>query len=111
VQRVYVSEFQHVPPVVKSRGQYTLDWNNSIVGITQLSATDNLIAMNYSSENDSDISELDRTFNEVFCFDWTGKKKIKYLLPFPVQRFCMSEQFMYGIKYNGEDMEIYQFKL
>lgn len=76
-----------------------------------LTVSDELICFTYSDEKYNNAHENALTSEEILCFNWNGEKIKKYILPFPVSSFCIDRQYLYGVRYSGEESIIYRFKL
>ena len=60
------------------------------------------------------MNEFDRqggVSNEVLCFDWMGNKVRKYILPFPINAFCVDEHYLYGMREYEDESVLYRFPL
>lgn len=111
IDRTYVSPFKHKPIATGRDGMYTVNSRESIKGITNIAASEDLICMTYSPENFAkSISSLHNT-NEILCFDWNGEKVKKYILPFPIVRFCIDKDYIYGMRDYDNETILYRFKL
>lgn len=110
IQRLYVNKFCNAPKVRKKGGQYVIDFNKSIVGLKNMAVSDDLICFTYSSALESEANQSDKSSNEILCFDWNGKKVKKIILPISVNKFCMDDQYIYGVKYDEDETAIYRFK-
>lgn len=110
IQRLYVNKFCNAPKVRKKGGQYVIDFNKSIVGLKNMAVSDDLICFTYSSALESEANQSDKSSNEILCFDWNGKKIKKIILPISVNKFCMDDQYIYGVKYDEDETAIYRFK-
>ena len=111
IKRIYTSPFKNTPQIGKTGNRYGIKLNKSIAGLSQSAATKELICFAFSPEKDSDFHRKGSMFNEIFCFNWNGEKVKKYVLPFPISKFCMDEEYIYGVKYSGNESLIYRFKL
>lgn len=114
VRRVYISSFEDIPKIIeKPRPGVThrIDYNNSRAGLMRLATSDDLICLTYSSESDIKASQNDKSSDEILCFDWDGKKIRKYILPFPINNFCIDRENIYGTRIIGEETVIYRFPM
>ncbi len=111
IRRIYVSPFKYVPQIQKQGRRYGLKGNKSIIGLMSLTVSDELICFTYSDEKYNNAHENALTSEEILCFNWNGEKIKKYILPFPVSSFCIDRQYLYGVRYSGEESIIYRFKL
>lgn len=109
--RTYVSPFNHPPEIQKVNESYALDYHNSMAGLLQMGVSEDLICFTYSSESYDKISRSESASNEILSFNWHGDKRIKYILPFPISSFCIDKHHLYGVRYCGDEMVIYRFKL
>ncbi|MBE9487967.1 MAG: hypothetical protein IMY73_02185, partial [Bacteroidetes bacterium] len=111
VDRVFLSEFNHLPEIWEKGNRYTINYDKSIAGLTHISTTDEKIFFSYSSKTYEEFSRSGYLVNEILCFDWNGKKLKKYKLPLPISTFCVDEQYLYGVGYRDDNIEIYKYKL
>lgn len=103
IVRTYISPFNHIPQIIKRQGKglpaHTFDGNNSIAGLSEMSVSEKYICFAYSSENDDKWRSSGMEITEILCFDWNGNKIRKYILPFPIHRFCIDDSHIYGLRY------------
>ena len=111
VYRIYINNFNNTPRVCKKGGRYTIDFDKSIVGLMNMAVSDSLICFTYSSKYENEMSSIDKSFNELLCFNWEGKKIKKYLLPFHINKFCIDEHSVYGVRYYNDETIFYRFKM
>ena len=107
----YTSSFKHIPPIWEKGGRYTIDYKKSIAGLMKMAASEKYICFTYSNQNYEEASRLEKVSNEVLCFDWTGEKIKKYILPFSISSIGMDNNYIYGIRYIDGETVIYRFKL
>lgn len=110
IYRTYTNSFNYVPQICKKGDRYALDFDRNIVGLMNLEVSDAYICFLYSPQtyNEADGS---RGSNEILCFDWTGMKIKKYILPFQINNFCIDKDFIYGVRYYNDETIFYRFKL
>lgn len=111
VENIYVSPFKHIPQIWEKGGRYTIDYNNSIAGLMKMATSDKYICFTYSALSDTEASRGGKLSKEILCFDWTGKKIKKYILPFEVGAICLDEEYIYATRYFDDETIIYRFKL
>lgn len=110
VERQFLSTFQHAPQIEKKGDRYAIDPSKSIVGLMNLSVSDNYICFTYSSKTVGEASLTEYTSDIVLCYDWEGRKVMKYILPFPISNLCIDDTHMYGIRYLDDGLSIYRFR-
>lgn len=111
IRQVFVSPF-HAMPIVQKRGKrYSVDYRRSIAGLMKMAVSDDLVCFTYSSATDEDAGRLGKASDEILCFDWDGKKVVKYILPFPVSAFCIDKDYIYGVRYQENECVYYRFKM
>lgn len=111
VSNLYISPFKHVPSIKEKGGRYTIDYEKSTAGLMKLAVSDRFICFTYSSQSYEMAAGNEKASNELLCFDWNGNKVKKYILPFPVTNICLSDDFIYGIRYFEDETVVYRFKL
>ena len=116
VTRTFLSSFNHIPKVRERQGgrlpSHTPDYDNNIVGLDKMAVSENLICFVYSSEGYEKWKKLVDASNEILCFDWNGNKVKKYVLPFPIHRFCIDDKHIYGLRYfSDSETIIYRFNM
>jgi hypothetical protein len=115
IVKIYASPFKHIPQITVKPKEYTVsavDYYNSIAGLTCMAVSDDFVCFAWSSKNYEESANLDQESNEILCFDWNGEKVKKYILPFPVHRFCIDKKYIYGLRYyNDNETVIYRFNL
>lgn len=111
INRVYVSPFKHIPKTWKKRGGYAIDYNQSIGGIKNIAVSDDLICFSLFLQNYNEAAKTDFVSNELLCFDWNGNKLKKYVLPFPIGKFCIDDTYIYGIRNFEDKIIIYRFNM
>jgi hypothetical protein len=112
ISKVFVSSFRHIPKVKEqSNRNFSVDSYKSIGGLMAMAVSDELICFTYSSENYIDARNSGFISDEILCFDWNGKKLRKYVLPFPIRRFCIDTNSIYGIRYHNGEQILYRFEL
>ncbi len=108
IERTFSYPHREEPKVAHVDNRFLSDYENSIVGLKKMSVSDDLICFMYSPLKNVDDSGLS---DEILCFDWEGNKVKKYILPFPIKDFCVSKEYIYGIRYVQEDLVLYRFRL
>lgn len=111
LSRVYVSPFSNPPQVVKRNNRYGLDYDASIMGLGAMAVSDELICFLYSPLSVNEFDRQGGVSNEVLCFDWMGNKVRKYILPFPINAFCVDEHYLYGMREYEDESVLYRFPL
>lgn len=111
VHRVYQSSFEHIPQVKEKGGRFTVDGEKSMAGLMNVGVSSRLLCFLYSSQSYVEASRKDKFSDEVLCFDWDGQKVKKYILPFPVCRICLDDNFLYGIRFVDDKMTVCRFRL
>lgn len=113
IRRLYVSPFQYVPKTksIPERKMFSVDYKNSIAGIMEMAVSDELICFTYSTQTYDDAAKRGLSSNEILCFDWSGNKIKKYILPCEVSSFCIDQTFIYGVRELEEEIIIYRFKM
>lgn len=111
VSRIYVSAFSNPPQVVKRNNRYGLDYDASIMGLGAMAVSDELICFLYSPLSVNEFDMQGGASSEVLCFDWTGNKVRKYILPFPVNTFCVDKDYLYGVREYEDESVLYRFPL
>lgn len=111
INRVYVSPFKHIPKTWKKGGGHAIDYNQSIGGIKNIAVSDDLICFSLFLQNYNEAAKTDFASNELFCFDWDGNKVKKYVLPFPIDNFCIDGTHIYGVRNFEDKIIIYRFNM
>lgn len=111
VSRTYVSPLNHIPKICKKGRFYDVDYNESIAGLMKMTVSEDYICFLYSSLNYNEARKNGKTSNEILCFNWKGEKVKKYILPFPINNFCLDSNYIYGVRTCNDEMVIYRFKL
>lgn len=111
ISRTYVSSLNHIPQICKKGQYYDVDYNKSIAGLMKMAVSEDYICFLYSSLNYNEARKNGKTSNEILCFNWKGEKVKKYILPFPINNFCIDCSYIYGVRTCDEEMIIYRFKL
>jgi hypothetical protein len=115
IVKTYTSRFKHIPQITKKPRAYTtyaVDYYNSIAGLLNMSVSDDYVCFAWSSKNYEESANLDHASNEILCYNWNGEKVKKYILPFPIHRFCIDKEYIYGLRYyDDEETVIYRFRL
>lgn len=111
INEVYTSSFKHVPQILEKGGRYTINYENSIAGLMKMATSDKYICFTYSTLSDTEAGRLGKASKEVLCFDWTGEKVKKYILPFEISSICLDNDYIYGVRYLDDETVIYRFKL
>jgi hypothetical protein len=114
IVKTYTSSFKHIPQITTKPKEYTtyaIDYYNSIAGFSSMAVSDDFVCFAWSSKSYEESANLDHESSEILCFDWNGKKVKKYILPFPIHRFCVDEKYIYGLRYDDDETIIYRFNL
>lgn len=107
VRKVYTSPFNHPPKLIKKGARYGIDSKNSIGGLKGVAVSDKLICFSYSPT----VGDESSASNIILCFDWNGNKVKKYILPFPIKKFCIDEHYIYGLREAEDYSVVYRFRL
>jgi histidyl-tRNA synthetase len=73
-----------------------------------MAVSDKFICFSYSSEKNY-IETMNQGFNEILCFNWSGEKVKKYILPFTITNFCIDNNYIYGVRYYDDEIIFYRF--
>ena len=114
INRIYLSPLNHIPKIKKSPRRnfgYSIDYDQSIGGLLRMSVSKDLICFSYTSKSYNESSNSRHLSNEILCFDWDGKKIKKYILPFPINTFCIDRDIIYGAREYDNETVIYKFKM
>jgi hypothetical protein len=49
--------------------------------------------------------------SQILAFDWKGNKKTKYILPYDIQSFYVSKDYIVGVAVCNGVNKIYRFKI
>lgn len=109
--RTYVSPSNYIPKICKKGKYYDVDYNKSIAGLMKMAVSKDYICFLYSSLSYNEARKNGKNSNEILCFNWKGEKVKKYILPFPINNFCIDSNYIYGVRTINEEMIIYRFKL
>ena len=107
ISQVATSSFSNPPVFTQVNGRYGLDYNKCIAGFMHMVVSKDLIYFLYSSLGDNDVESS----NEILCFNWNGEKEKKYILPFPINIFCVDDVYIYGAREYDDETVIYRFRL
>lgn len=113
ILNIFTSPFQF-KPVLKEHNRkntFSVDSYKSIAGLMSMAVSDDLICFTYSSQSYSDARSYNFASDEILCFDWDGHKVRKYHLPFPINKFCINNKYIYGVSYQSNETRIYKFKM
>jgi hypothetical protein len=114
IVKTYSSSFNHVPQLwqnPRANNRYTIDYEKSIAGLMNMAVSEDFICFSYSSKSYTESANSSHELNEILCFDWNGKKVKKYILPFPIYRFCIDNNYIYGVRALDDEMVIYRFRM
>ena len=114
IYRTYVSPFNYIPKIVKKPREnlnYTIDYERSTAGLINLAVTNDLICFTHSAKSYAECADSNNESNEILCFDWNGEKIKKYILPIPINNFCLDENYIYGVREYNDETVIYRFKM
>ncbi len=111
ISKTYVSPFNHIPTICKKGRYYDVDYNKSIAGLMKMSVSKDYICFLFSSLSYNEARKNEKKSDEILCFNWNGEKVKKYILPFPINNFCIDNNYIYGVRTCNEEMIIYRFKL
>lgn len=107
---IYTSPFQNIPQITEvARQGFTVDSGKSIAGLLMMSVSEDLICFAYSSQTHKDALNSGLDFNEILCFNWTGEKVKKIILPFSINNFCIDTHYIYGVKDYTDKAVLYRF--
>lgn len=110
-QLIYMNDYKH-PPILSSKKQNpNIDDTKSIGGIVGIDATEDLLFLSWSSKTFNELSDIGYRFNEIVCLNWSGKILRKYVLPFDVDNFCVTNKHIYAIDEQEDTINIYRFKI
>jgi hypothetical protein len=111
VERIFISPYKHIPTIWKKGNRYTINYARSVAGITGMAVTENYICFTYSSQSYEEAVQSSLYSNEILFYDWNGNKVKKVILPFSIGRFCLDDNYIYGLRTEGEETCIYRFKM
>ncbi len=110
IDRIYTSPFQNISQITEvARQGFTVDSGKSIAGLLMMSVSEDLICFAYSSQTHKDALNSGLNFNEILCFNWTGEKVKKIILPFSINNFCIDTHYIYGVKDYTDKAVLYRF--
>lgn len=109
IYRSYISPYIHAPEFVKVLDRYTIDTERSIVGFLYTAVTNNHIFFLYSNELYNENERTNFQANRILCFDWEGAPVMEYILPFDIQSFAISTNYIYAIVVDNGINKIVKF--
>lgn len=111
IYRSFVNSDGYAPAIKETNEKVTIDTKKSIAGFLNGFVDDKSIYLLYSSLTYDEVVNKDYQSSQILAFDWKGNKKTKYILPYDIQSFYVSKDYIVGVAVCNGVNKIYRFKI
>ena len=111
LERTFLSSASHTPQIYRRGDRYVIDDSQSEAGFLKMSLTEQHIYFSHSSQKYEKVAKSNWSTQEVLCYNWDGTLSVVYQIPFPIGAFCVDGQYLYAVRYQGDETIFYRFRL